>query len=292
MAPVINIFKNDSLNIKTLVAVTAQHREMLDQVLSVFEIEPDYDLDLMTKDQTLESLTGKIIKEITNLLINIQPNLVLVQGDTTIPLRANQFKELPFIHAKQRPEFNSIGLFFLTPDVPLDPTQPWRAELLVAGDSPTIKETEGVVFGVPYHIPKKFLVSAPSLPTVPHIVGTTASSIEPGINWKPIWLNQSLNITLLVLTLVTLTMILTFQRFISRRPFLHRWIRIGFLSWILIWLGWYVGAQVTIIHILNVVQSLPWNFDLGFFLMEPLIFIIGVYVLFAVFLWGRAIFLI
>ena len=214
----------------------------------------------------------------------------LVQGDTTIPLRADQFKQLPFIHAKQRPEFNSIGLFFLTPDVPLDPTQPWRAELLVAGDSPTIKETEGVVFGVPYHIPKKFLVSAPSLPTVPHIVGTTASSIEPGINWKPIWLNQSLNITLLVVTLVTLTMILTFQRFISHRPFLHRWIRIGFLSWILIWLGWYVGAQVTIIHILNVVQSLPWNFDLGFFLMEPLIFIIGVYVLFAVFLWGRAIF--
>jgi NosR/NirI family nitrous oxide reductase transcriptional regulator len=214
----------------------------------------------------------------------------LIQGDTTISLRADQFKELPFIHAKQRPEFNNISLFFLTPDVSLDPTQPWRAELLVTGNSPNSHEAEGVVFGIPYHIPKRFLISAPSLPATSNIGGSTASNIDSGINWKPIWLNQMPNITLLAFTLVTLTMILTFQSFISRRPFLHRWIRIGFLSWILIWLGWYAGAQVTIIHILNVVQSLPWNFDLGFFLTEPLIFIISVYVLFAVFLWGRAIF--
>ena len=49
MAPTINYFKKDKVNFKTLVVVTAQHREMLDQVLSVFNIVPDYDLNLMTK---------------------------------------------------------------------------------------------------------------------------------------------------------------------------------------------------------------------------------------------------
>ena len=52
MAPVINAFKGDERNYETVVAVTAQHREMLDQVLTLFEIVPDYDLDLMAPNQT------------------------------------------------------------------------------------------------------------------------------------------------------------------------------------------------------------------------------------------------
>jgi len=83
MAPVISVFKKDNTNFKTLVAVTAQHREMLDQVLPVFNIIPDYDLDLMSPNQSLEILTGKILNEISNVIKDIQPNLVFVQGDTT-----------------------------------------------------------------------------------------------------------------------------------------------------------------------------------------------------------------
>ena len=86
MAPVINVFNKDIVNFQTLVAVTAQHREMLDQVLSVFDIIPDYDLDLMCKNQTLEGLTGKILNGISNLLKGIQPDIVFVQGDTTTTL--------------------------------------------------------------------------------------------------------------------------------------------------------------------------------------------------------------
>ena len=61
MAPVINAFKEDERNFETVVAVTAQHREMLDQVLTFFEIVPNYDLDLMAPNQTLESLTSKVL---------------------------------------------------------------------------------------------------------------------------------------------------------------------------------------------------------------------------------------
>ena len=83
MASVIDVFKNDSSNFDTIVAVTAQHREMLDQVLSIFEIVPDYDFDLMAPNQTLESLTSKILISVSDLLLKIKPDIVFVQGDTT-----------------------------------------------------------------------------------------------------------------------------------------------------------------------------------------------------------------
>jgi UDP-N-acetylglucosamine 2-epimerase (non-hydrolysing) len=101
MAPVVNVFRKDSVNFKTSVAVTAQHREMLDQVLSVFDIMPDYDLDLMSKNQTLESLTGKILNGISDLLKDIQPDLVFVQGDTTTTFAASLsafYKKIPVGH--------------------------------------------------------------------------------------------------------------------------------------------------------------------------------------------------
>jgi len=101
MAPVINIFKNDNINYETLVAVTAQHREMLDQVLSLFEIIPDYDLDLMTYNQTLETLTSKILLGISALLYKIKPQLVFVQGDTSTTFSASLasfYQKIPVAH--------------------------------------------------------------------------------------------------------------------------------------------------------------------------------------------------
>jgi len=63
--------------------VTAQHREMLDQVLEIFEIRPDYDLDLMSPNQTLSQLTARAITETSKVMAEFNPDLVVVQGDTT-----------------------------------------------------------------------------------------------------------------------------------------------------------------------------------------------------------------
>ena len=103
MAPVISVFKKDNTNFETLVAVTAQHREMLDQVLEVFEIVPDYDLDLMSSNQTLEKLTGKILNGISNLLEKINPDLIFVQGDTTTTFAASLaafYRKIPIAHVE------------------------------------------------------------------------------------------------------------------------------------------------------------------------------------------------
>ncbi len=71
-----------------MVAVTAQHRQMLDQVLDLFKIKPDYDLDLMRPGQHLEDLTGRVLSHLVPVLEDCNPDLVLVQGDTTTAFAA------------------------------------------------------------------------------------------------------------------------------------------------------------------------------------------------------------
>lgn len=82
MAPLVQRFLNDK-NFTTKVCVTAQHREMLDQVLDFFEIIPDFDLDLMQPNQNLYSLTATIIENMKPVLEEVNPDYVYVHGDTT-----------------------------------------------------------------------------------------------------------------------------------------------------------------------------------------------------------------
>jgi UDP-N-acetylglucosamine 2-epimerase (non-hydrolysing) len=83
MAPLVKEFFKDSKNFDTRVCVTAQHREMLDQVLDFFEITPDYDLDLMKPNQNLYTLTSEIILGLKPVLEEFQPDFVYVHGDTS-----------------------------------------------------------------------------------------------------------------------------------------------------------------------------------------------------------------
>ena len=82
MAPVVRILEQDP-TFESIVCVTAQHREMLDQVLQLFEIVPDYDLNIMSPGQTLEEVTARVITGIGDVLRATKPDIVLVQGDTT-----------------------------------------------------------------------------------------------------------------------------------------------------------------------------------------------------------------
>ncbi len=82
MAPVVRLLKQTA-GIQARLCVTAQHRQMLDQVLKLFELKPDYDLDLMRDDQTLAELSAAIFKDLDHVLVTFKPDWILVQGDTT-----------------------------------------------------------------------------------------------------------------------------------------------------------------------------------------------------------------
>lgn len=100
MAPLVKKLQNEN-SLRTKVCVTAQHREMLDQVLNFFKIVPDFDLNLMQQNQTLNQLSGRIFTEIDIVLNNFKPDIVLVHGDTTtssIVAMASFYREIKVGH--------------------------------------------------------------------------------------------------------------------------------------------------------------------------------------------------
>ena len=89
--------------IQTIVAVTAQHRQMLDQVLDLFQITPDYDLDIMSQGQTLYDITTKSLMGLKDVLAKEKPDLVLVHGDTTTTFAgalASYYQQVPVGHVE------------------------------------------------------------------------------------------------------------------------------------------------------------------------------------------------
>lgn len=103
LAPVVQELWNYSERVETLVCVTAQHREMLDQVLDLFGIEPDIDLDLMEENQSLPLFTSRAMTTFSEVLEKIRPNIVLVQGDTTSAMVASLaafYQKIPVGHVE------------------------------------------------------------------------------------------------------------------------------------------------------------------------------------------------
>lgn len=103
MAPVVKTFQSDTTNFNTKVCVTAQHREMLDQVLDIFEIITDYDLDIMKAGQDLNDISSRVLLELRPILKEFKPNVVLVHGDTTtssMAALASFYEQIPVGHVE------------------------------------------------------------------------------------------------------------------------------------------------------------------------------------------------
>lgn len=103
MAPVILELQNRSNQFESLVAVTAQHREMLDQVLHTFQIQPDFDLNIMTERQSLIDITTRGLTGLTQVFKQVQPDIILVHGDTTTTFTASLaafYHQIPVGHVE------------------------------------------------------------------------------------------------------------------------------------------------------------------------------------------------
>lgn len=102
MAPVVKAMAHDEC-FAPITVVTGQHREMLDQVLKIFKIKPDYDLNIMQKDQTLSSITSKVLLGMDKILQEDRPDLILVHGDTTTTFSAGLsafYHQIPVGHVE------------------------------------------------------------------------------------------------------------------------------------------------------------------------------------------------
>ena len=103
MCPLVKEFQKHPEEFETIVCVTGQHREMLDQVLKIFEVVPDYDLNIMKQGQDLYDITARVLTGMRDVLKEVQPNVVLVHGDTTTSTAAALaafYQQIPVGHVE------------------------------------------------------------------------------------------------------------------------------------------------------------------------------------------------
>lgn len=103
MSPLVREFQKYPMDFKTIVCVTGQHRKMLDQVLELFEIAPDYDLNIMKQGQDLYDITSRVLIGMRSVLKEVQPDIVLVHGDTTTSTAAALaafYQQIPIGHVE------------------------------------------------------------------------------------------------------------------------------------------------------------------------------------------------
>jgi UDP-N-acetylglucosamine 2-epimerase (non-hydrolysing) len=148
-APVIHELRNRASMFDVVVIATAQHREMLDQALAIFDIKPDYDLDLMHPGQSLAGLSGRVMKHMDATLASLRPDMIMVQGDTTTVFAsalAAFYRKIPVVHVEAGlrshdfshpfPEEANRRLTSVLADIHCAPTVLARTELIREGIAP------------------------------------------------------------------------------------------------------------------------------------------------------------
>ncbi len=146
MAPVVFQLQNNQNHFESILVATAQHREILDQALSLFNIKPDIDLNLMNSRQGLPALTSRVLESMETTLNNVKPDIVLVQGDTTTVFAtalAAFYQKIPVAHVEAGlrshniyspfPEEVSRRLTTVMTNIHFAPTPGARQELLKEG---------------------------------------------------------------------------------------------------------------------------------------------------------------
>jgi NosR/NirI family nitrous oxide reductase transcriptional regulator len=140
-----------------------------------------------------------------------------------------------------------------------------------------------LTFDLNYKPPEKYL----SFTDVDPAIAASDASAKKEPFWKKMWQLKIPEIIVLGLGLVVLTLIFFFQTWLTKRPKLTDRIRIGYLVFTLVVIGWYFNAQLSVVNILAMFNALVSGFDWGYFLMEPLIFILWGSVAAALLFWGR-----
>lgn len=203
----------------------------------------------------------------------------LVQGDRTIHFLKPDHVRIDEVMAAGTPELREAAVFTLRGDAGFSPLQPWRLELLVTGKD-AAGEAVFAVFDLPYALPAAYVITPPP--------EEAAAEDEP--LWMRVWRGQVMKTAVLVVGLLVLTVILVFQDTITRRARLHHRLRLGFLTFTLLWIGWYAGAQLSVVNVLTFIEAMRSGFRWDFFLLDPLLFVLWGYVAVAMLFWARGVY--
>lgn len=203
----------------------------------------------------------------------------LHQGNRTIRLTNEGYQNVAALSAAGAPAFREIAVFKVHADSRFNPTRPWRLSLLVTS------ETDGntrltAAFPLHYALPIQFTRAAAG----------SSPSIDAQPLWQQNWQRRIPDIIILCIMLLVLAAILVLEDFLASRIRLYQMTRLAFLSATLVILGWWLGAQLSVVHVLAFAQAIRTGFQWETFLLDPLIFILWSTVAISLLFWGRGVF--
>ncbi len=211
----------------------------------------------------------------------------VLQGDNSIHFRDVLHTRVTDLAVPGAPALRDVDIFRTPDGVTLDPAQPWRLQLL-AQRAYGARDKAFLTFDVPYELPRAFLkptLAAAAPAAAPQSVADPEAP-EPAI-WQGLWRARIGQIVILVSAIGVLTGIFFFQDWFVRRPVLYDRVRLAFLVFTLVWLGWYAQAQLSVVNVLAFLNALRGEFRWDYFLMAPLIFILWFATAASMLFWNR-----
>jgi NosR/NirI family nitrous oxide reductase transcriptional regulator len=219
----------------------------------------------------------------------------LEQDGSGTRFRDRNHERLGALEAAGAPQLREMGLFTVPEDFALDPTEPWNLQLLVQRATGP-REKALLTFDLTYTLPERYIKREAAAPVAVTEVAPAAGPPEAKPEskdagdeplWKRMWRRNAVAVAITGLAIVALTGIFFFQNALVRRPRLYTWVRLAFLIFTLVWLGWYANAQLSVVNVLTFANSLVTGFSWEYFLTSPLIFILWSSVAISLLFWGR-----
>ncbi|MBV6271868.1 NosR/NirI family protein [Alcaligenaceae bacterium CGII-47] len=232
----------------------------------------------------------------------------VIQSDTSFRFTDLNHQRLPSIAAAGAPRFKEIALFVVPDEVQLDPIKPWRIQLMVQRVI-NVKEKAFAIFNLNYQLPKEYTKLDPAAPlTAPpatpseqgatsaggaeHASSSSASAEidEAPVLWKQIWRAKTGQVAAVLAALLLLIGVFFFQNQLASRPVFYDRFRLAFLTFTLIWIGWYAQAQLSVVNVLTFTSALRSDFSWEYFLMDPVVFILWCATAISMVFWNRGAF--
>ncbi len=216
--------------------------------------------------------------------------IVLIQDDVSVRFRDRGHRRLGAVAAEGAPEFTESDLFKIPADVGFDPTKPFRLQLLVQREVGPIEKLF-TTFDLGYQLPQQYLRPVATAPVAEASTAETAADQAEGAAqqalWQRIWQDKKVQIVILGAMLFVLTAVFFFQGLATRNARAFFWFRIGFLTFTLVFLGWYANAQLSVVNLMALFGALVSGFSWQAFLLDPLTFILWFSVAASLLFWGR-----
>ena len=213
--------------------------------------------------------------------------IALLQGDLSFRFRDRDHIRLGEIATEGAPDFVELDIFRIPADVEFDPSEPWRMQLLAQRDVAAL-ERVFTTFELSYQAPRAYFTEIAQPVAMSGPLNDAEAELAAQMQLvETIWRDRIVEIAALFAMLGVLTLAFFFQMFLTRSERVTYWFRMSFLTVTLVFLGWYANAQLSVVNILALTQSMVNGFSWQAFLLDPLTFVLWFSVAAALIFWGR-----